>query len=219
MYRFSGLFGQLVTVFPTQDIVVVRTGQDPGLVFAGGADWEHELYTRVLGAITDQKIDAARPGAPTGPAQPERRLRLPERAPRARPVLARAVEQDPLPPAGPGRARAARLRLGARARAGRRDACSPASPARRAGPAPRRASAPARATLTGARRALAYRLAPGHNALLRFRLTKARLSALRRARTATLELVATNRDPGGGTPARLAVTVTRPLRVPWGDPQ
>ena len=46
--------------------------------------------------------------------------------------------------------------------------------------------------------------------LLRFRLTKARLSALRRARTATLEFVATNRDPGGGTPARLAVTVTRP---------
>ena len=35
-YNFSGLFGQRVTVFPTQDIVIVRIGQDPGLVPAGG---------------------------------------------------------------------------------------------------------------------------------------------------------------------------------------
>ena len=82
-----------------------------------------------------------------------------------------------------------------------------ACPPRWTGTAPRECAGGA--TLTGARRALAYRLAPGHNALLRFRLTRARLSALRRARTATLELVATNRDPGGGTPARLTVTVAR----------
>ena len=56
-YNFSGLFGQRVTVFPTQDIVIVRTGQDPGLVPAGQASWENELYKRVLGAMTDQTYE------------------------------------------------------------------------------------------------------------------------------------------------------------------
>ena len=59
LYRFSGLFGQLVTVFPSQDIVMVRTGQDPGLAPTGGPGWEHELYVRLLGAITDQKVEPA----------------------------------------------------------------------------------------------------------------------------------------------------------------
>ena len=56
-YNFSGLFGQRVTVFPTQDIVIVRTGQDPGLVPAGQASWENELYKRVLAAMTDQTYE------------------------------------------------------------------------------------------------------------------------------------------------------------------
>jgi CubicO group peptidase (beta-lactamase class C family) len=207
MYRFSGLFGQLVTVFPTQDLLVVRTGQDPGLVFAGGSDWEHELYTRILGSITDQQIVPPGP-PPTGPPQQnadygfQNSIREPDQ-------YSKGSQQDPLPPAGPGRARAARLRLaGARAQADGTVLARIACPPRWTGTAPRECAGSA--TLTGARRALAYRLTPGRNALLHFRLTKARLSALRRARTATLELVATNRDPGGGTPARLAVTVTRP---------
>ena len=53
-YDFEGLFGQLVAVFPTQGILVVRTGQDPGLVnFAGATDWKLELYRRVLDALSD----------------------------------------------------------------------------------------------------------------------------------------------------------------------
>jgi CubicO group peptidase (beta-lactamase class C family) len=204
MYRFSGLFGQLVTVFPTQDLLVVRTGQDPGLVFAGGADWEHELYAKVLGSITDQKITPPGP-PPMGPAQPnadygfQTSFQHPDE-------YGKGAQQDPLPPAGPGRARALRLRL-AHERASRdgtvlaRIGC----PRRWTGKAP--AECAGTATLTGAGRALSYRLRPGQNALLRFRLTAARLATLRRAGTAALDLVATNRDPGGGTVARLAVVV------------
>ncbi len=207
MYRFSGLFGQLVTIFPSQDLLVVRTGQDPGLVFAGGSDWEHELYRRILGSITDQQITPPGP-APMGPAQPnadygfQTSLTHPDE-------YSKGVSQDPLPPAGPGRARAARLRL-ARTRAGSdgtvlaRLACPP----RWTGTAPARCAGTA--TLEGARRALAYRLKPGREALLRFRLTAARLSALRRAGHSSLALSAVNRDPGGGTPARITVSLTRP---------
>src|SRR4051812_11343438 len=109
MYRFSGLFGQLVTVFPSQDLLVVRTGQDPGLVLAGGSDWEHELYARVLSSITDQKIVPPGP-APMGPPQPnadygfQTSFQHPDE-------YGKGAQQDPLPPAGPGRARATRLRL------------------------------------------------------------------------------------------------------------
>jgi CubicO group peptidase (beta-lactamase class C family) len=206
MYRFSGLFGQLVTIFPSQDLLVVRTGQDPGLVFSGGADWEHELYRQVLGSITDQKIVPPGP-PPAGPAQQNADYGFQTSFGEPN-QYGKDYVQDPLPPAGPGRARAARLRL-ARERASAdgtvlaRIGCPP----RWTGKAPRECAGSA--TLTGARRALAYRLRPGQNALLRFRLTAARLKALRQAGTAALDLVATNRDPGGGTPARLAVKVSR----------
>jgi hypothetical protein len=121
----------------------------------------------------------------------------------------KGYQQDPLPPAGPGRARAARLRLAyEHARSDGSVLVRISCPPRWTGTAPRECAGGA--TLTGARRALGYRLRPGQNALLRFRLTAARLRTLRRAGTADLALVATNRDPGGGTPAHLTVTVLRP---------
>ena len=86
MYRFSGLFGQLVTVFPSQGIVVVRTGQDRGLLFSGGSDWEHDLYAKVLGSVTDQRIAAPGDAPQARPPAARRRLRVPDRAARARPV-------------------------------------------------------------------------------------------------------------------------------------
>ncbi|MDQ3740129.1 MAG: beta-lactamase family protein, partial [Actinomycetota bacterium] len=102
LYRFSGLFGQLVTVFPTQGIVVVRTGQDPGLVPAGGQGWEHELYTRVLGAITDQEVTPAGDAPPGTTDDPDTdygfqtALSEPDQYGKGAPG-----GQDPLPPAGP----------------------------------------------------------------------------------------------------------------------
>jgi hypothetical protein len=70
MYQFSGLFGQRVTNFPALGIVFVRTGQDPGLVPAGNAEWEHETYVRLFASVIDQKVEKPGP-PPTGPAEQE----------------------------------------------------------------------------------------------------------------------------------------------------
>jgi CubicO group peptidase (beta-lactamase class C family) len=208
MYHFSGLFGQLVTVFPSQGIVVARMGQDPGLAFAGGAGWEHGLYQKVLGAVADQKI------TPPGPAPKQFQdstnkdygfqtaLREPDQ-------YSKGVAQDPLPPAGPYRARASQLRL-ARKRASRtgllwiRIACPPRWP----GGGPHECRGAAR--LTGARRPAGYRLQAGNSRVLRFRLSRARLRSLVRHGSASLNVTAVNVDAAGGTPANTDVTVVRP---------
>lgn len=208
MYRFSGLFGQLVTVFPSQDIVVVRTGQDPGVVFSGGQSWEHELYRRVLGAVTDEEI---RP-----PGEPQRFEPSRENADAGfQNALAepdqyfKGVTQDPLPPAGPARARAAQPRVRTR-RAGRRGtvAVQVSCPERIAGREAQRCTG--RATLDGARRALRYDAAPGHTAVLRFRLSSRRLRAIRVDGSDRLTLMVVNQDAAGGTTARATYTVRRP---------
>ena len=122
MYRFSGLFGQIVAVFPTQDVVVVRTGQDPDLInFAGGAGWESDLYSKVLASITDSTYtppaDAAATPAPS-PADPDNdagfQTSISEPG-----EYSKAVAPDALGAAGPSRARALRMRL-AHPRASRR---------------------------------------------------------------------------------------------------
>ena len=208
LYRFSGLFGQLVTVFPSQDLVFVRTGTDPGLAPTGGTSWEHELYVKILASITDQKIVPAG-DAKTAQDKPnadygfQTSLREPDQ-------YSKGVGQDPLPPAGPERARAAWL-WQAFHRASRtggvsvRIACPARWPGRDAKPCA------GTATLEGARRAVRYEVAPGTKSLLRFTLTKARLAELRRAGRAALQLSATNTDAAGGVPAKLAVSVAKPL--------
>jgi CubicO group peptidase (beta-lactamase class C family) len=207
MYRFSGLFGQLVTVFPSQGIVVVRTGQDPGLVnFAGGTGWEHGMYTRVLGAITDQKIERPRDGgqnvgrvdrsnADTGF---QNALFEPDR-------YRQGAVAEPLPPAGPKRARAVQLAL-ARPRAGRRGivrvtlSCPP-----RGGTGG--CSGPIR--MSGARKRVGYSVGAGSRRTLRFMLTRRALKRLRRNGTRRFTVVALNRGAADSTATRRAFTVRR----------
>lgn len=212
LWNFSGLFGQLVTVMPTQDIEVVRTGQDKGLVFSSANDseggWEQGLYQRILDSVTDSKPQAGdSPKVPAAAATDhdygfQTAFQHPE-------DYGKGTSQDPLPPAGPGRARAARLRL-AHPRAGRsgvvtvRMTCPALQPGR--GPA----HCLGQGELQGARAPLAYDLAPGATQVLRYRLTAKALRALVRAGRATLTTSATNVDDAGGTTAAIAVTVLRP---------
>ena len=207
MWNFSGLFGQRVTLFPTQDLMIVRTGQDPGLVPGPGASWEHDLYVKLLASVTDQKIEP--PGEP-----PRVRDERPDKDYGFGNSLAepdqynKGAVQDPLPPAGPRRARAPQLGLASR-RASRtggvavRVFCPLISP----GSEPR--SCVGRAKLTGTRSA-AYEIAPGTTKRLRLRLDRRALASLRSKGSATLTLRARNTDAAGGVPASTSITVLAP---------
>ena len=91
VYQFAGLFGQLVTVFPSQGLVVARFGQDSGSI-AGGASWEEEFYGRVLASITDGPIEMPEAEARRRRGQPRgRRPRLLRGRPAPRAVRRRRV--------------------------------------------------------------------------------------------------------------------------------
>ena len=213
LWNFSGLFGQIVTVLPTQDVEVVRTGQDAGLAFSAandsGGDWEQGLYERVLASLTDSKpVAGDSPKVPAAAATDrdygfQTAISHPE-------DYGKGTMQDPLAPAGPLRARALRPRL-AHVRASRtggvyqRVTCPLLWPQWG-----RQAGCIGQAELDGARAPVAYEIAPGATTLLRFRLTAKALRSLRRAGRQTLAAVVTNVDTAGGTTARINVTVLRP---------
>ena len=205
MYNFSGLFGQLVTVFPTEDVVLVRTGQDPGLInFTGGASWEHELYTKVLGSITDQQRSA--PGE--APRVNDERESVDygfHTAWQEPDEYSKGQSPDPLPPAGPKRARAVVL--------------GPSSTRMRRGTVGIRIWCPARhpaggsecagsATLEGARRPVPFSVPAGRNATVRFRLGAKMARRVRRHPT-TMTVSVRLRDEAEGTATADRVQVRR----------
>ena len=206
-YNFSGLFGQRVTVFPTQDIVIVRTGQDPGMIPTGQPNWENELYKRVLAAMTDQTYEP--PGdAPRVNEENEetdvdygfgQSLSEPEQ-------YSKGANQDELPPAGPARARAAIF--GSRTRHARGGtvrielACPPRWPVEGL------STCAGVARLKGAK-AVSYTIAPGKAAKLGFHLSDRTRRKLRRKGSLTLAAVARNADETGGTASRAAIRVLR----------
>jgi CubicO group peptidase (beta-lactamase class C family) len=206
LYNFSGLFGQLVTVMPSQGIVVQRSGEDSSLVFAGGTDWESELYRRVLASLDDgTKVDAPgdAPQAPRAAATNadegfQYALQHPDQ-------YRQGLIPDPLPPAGPARARAAILTLG-RTRVSRRGevavkiACPPRGGTGGCG---------GRARLDGARGRLDYQLGQGETRVLRFTLSARRMKMLQKAGFLDLGAVALNRAAGGSTVSRTGFTVRR----------
>jgi CubicO group peptidase (beta-lactamase class C family) len=205
-YNFSGLFGQRVTVFPTQDIVIVRTGQDPGMVPTGQPNWENELYKRVLAAMTDQTYEPPGDAPRVNPENEEEDVDYgfgqaifePEQ-------YSKGANQDDLPPAGPARARAAIFGAGARYASRRgvvriRLACPPEWLASGL------SGCNGRAKLKGAK-ARGYRIAPGRAKKLRFRLSKKTRRKLRRAGALDLNAQARNADAAGGTVSRATVRV------------
>jgi hypothetical protein len=120
----------------------------------------------------------------------------------------KGAQPDPLPPAGPRRARAPHL-LVAHRRVGRTGnlavglRCPVHWPSGDAG-------CRGVATLEGARRAVRYDVPPGETRLVRFRVTKQRVKALRRARTDALTATATNEDALTGASSRLDLAVRAP---------
>ncbi len=190
-YHYEGLFGQIVTVMPSLGIVVARNGQDSNAGLTGGTNAEQSLYLKVLKALTDgsaPKLDdgSTVPGD-AGQENPDAGFQHAFTEPQeyTAPWLPQA-----LPPAGPRRARALRLRL-AHNRAGRggklavRVTCPARSDADCAGPV----------TVRGATASRELKLARGATTVLRFRL---RHPPSRKPRTLVIRGV--NRDEGGDTP-------------------
>lgn len=208
-YHFEGLLGQIVTIMPSLGIEVARNGEQTVADLAGGGDSEGELYDRILAALTDGS-------APTsvGDGDTVRGDTVPNpdegfQHSFAEPAqFTQPYENPPLPPAGPARARALRLRL------------AHAQPSRTGG-VTMRATCPARwpgrppehcvgtATFEGTRAVLSYDLAPGETRLLRFVLTPASLRRYRSAGHLELHCTAVNRDATAGTDATVPVALRR----------
>ena len=209
LYHFSGLFGQLVAVFPSQDLVIVRTGQDRSLAFSGSEDWEYGLYKRVLGSITDQRIVPPGPAPKTGPNDNpdadsgfQNALAEPDQ-------YSQGSDPPPLPPAGPARARALRPRL-AKPRVSRRGTVSIRLTCPIRWPAKLAPACIGIARMQGVRRSKRYSIRAGWAKTVKLRLTARRLRRLRRVKRMTLLLSATNRDAVEGTRVRIPVTIQRP---------
>lgn len=198
-FVFSGLFGQLVAVFPSQGIVIVRTGQDDNASAAGQTNWQIELFRRVLGAIVDEPVnfpddgpgetiegsDSGFQNAIFDPGQ-----------------YSQGAIPEPLPPAGPPRARAALIESGGRGVRGKRAfvrvICPPSTPGAVSGCRGRLAAKGAKS-----RR---YEIAASESKRIGLSLKRKQLRRLERRGRTRLVVRAHNQDSAGGTPT------TRTLR-------
>ena len=110
VYQYSGLFGQWVTVFPSQGVVVVRTGVDTG-TFDGDTAWQEEMYRRILNSITDDEIRFPKPKPDAGNVSDEDVDRGFFEAGANPGEFIGGGAPPPLPPAGPARARATLIKF------------------------------------------------------------------------------------------------------------
>ena len=205
VFQYSGLFGQWVTVFPSQGMVVVRTGQDTG-TFTGDAGWQEEMYRRMLGSITDEPVTTPPPAADASSVSTEdvdhgfgQAIAHPDQ-------YSQGANPPPLPPAGPARARATLIepRKPHPTKSGKamvRLRCPPAwAPGLQ-----RRCKG--KASLTGAEGKLRYAVRAGKRSVLRFPLRDGFLAKLERKGSAEVTTRTRNRDADGGTEAELAFTL------------
>jgi len=206
VYQFAGLFGQLVTVFPAQGLIVARFGQDTGSI-AGGAAWEEEFYRRVLGSITDGQIEMPNPKPDAGEVSREDVDRGFLDAVQHPEQYAGGELPPPLPPAGPARARATLIELRAR-RPSPRDTVKVRLHCPRAWPSGLRPRCAGVARLTGAG-TRPYRVKAGTARRVRFHLHRAFLRRLEDHRKVDVTIKTRDRDHAGGTVAKRTLTLRR----------
>lgn len=213
MWQFNGASGQVVTVFPTQGVMVARTGVDA----SQGGDWvpgaggdggvvERELYERVLRAITDAPVDVSRKPRDASLPTARQQQRFDDASADQLAAVLASVAQPALPPAGPWRARAVHVDdAPVRAdRSGRFWVVLRCPPLWRVGDGHCRGSLNASRLRAGAE----FDVAQGEEGNVRLRLTSRALRVARRNRRVLVTLTATARD---GTPA--GTSVLQPLEV------
>ena len=206
MYQFAGLFGQLVTVFPSQGLVVARFGQDSGSL-AGGAPWEEQFYREVLDSITDEPIRMPKPKPDAGDVSREDVDRGFFEAAQHPDQYGAGVLPPPLPPAGPARARATLIELRNR-RPGPHGTVKVRLHCPRAWPSGLRPRCAGKARLTGAS-ARRYRVKAGKANTVRFHLHRGFLRRLDRRHRLDLTVKTRDRDRGRGAVAKRTVTLHR----------
>ena len=218
MYSFSGLFGQRVTVFPSQDIVIVRTGPGPRPACPpAGAELGARAVPRVLG-VDDRPADRAGPATRRAARRPSRTTTTASRPRSASPTsTARAPTRTRCRPPARARPRRAALARAHARRAGAGAWCAAWLPAALAGPqggagawaSPRPDAAPSGGSATAwPPEVEAAALPPDQEAP----------QGAPRARIKTYRFMAVNSDLGGGTESRTSVRVRRPLRPSGASP-
>ena len=192
-FVYSGLFGQIVAVFPSQGIVIVRTGQDDNASLAGGTDWQIELFRRVLLSIVDEPVELPDDGPGETIEGSDSGFQNAIFKPGE---YSQGAVPDPLPPAGPARARAALIESGGRKVRGKRAFVRVVCPT---APQGALSGCDGRLAAKGAK-ARRYRIGAGESQRIGLRLKRKKLRRLDRGAEVRLLVRARNRDEAGGTP-------------------
>lgn len=206
-YQYAGLFGQLVTVFPSQGLIIARFGNDSGTI-AGGAPWEEDFYGRVLRSITDEPIKLPKPDPDSdavGRDDVDRGFF--ESLSRPDEIL-QGESPPPLPAAGPARARATLIKFRAK-RPGPKGQVKMRLRCPRVWPSGLTPRCKGKARLSGARGSVRYRIRGGKARTVSFPLRPALLRKLERRGKAEVVIKTRNRDRAGGTVAKRSRTLKR----------
>ena len=202
-FQYAGLLGQLVTVFPSQGLVVVRVGADVAL--AGGSSWEDEMHRRILNSITDDPGSFAKPLPDSDSVS---RADVDHGFPESlgRPIEILEGELPPrLPPAGPDRARALQLLSADQGGPGPGDVGVKVSCPLVWRTAPGRCAGTAR--MAGAADKVRYRIPRGATRTLGFELRPRAARRLKSRGRLSVRVTARNRDHYGGTKSSRSFTV------------
>jgi len=207
-YYYAGLFGQVVAVFPSQDLTVVRTGLETSFIPTGGGEgYQSRLFKMILGSITDQRVrpepDPEKARNVSG-ADGDRGLFTAFREPDQ---FTEPQDLPPLPPAGPARARATTVAAAKREapsdhKVALRLGCPPLSPARGADACRGFARA-------GKGRKREYRLEPGQAARIVVPLSGRDARRLNRRGRSEILAAARNADAAQGTRSTATVELRR----------